>query len=464
MWFAFRHSGVSLILAAGFFVGVQAQAQGQASAEICPCDSTDAAVEAQYETITGLMKDWNAVVSKARAQLKTRTRDELGVLCQKAKDAAEKMRKSGVHMDVGLGADIREKNGYKKDILGGDPMWASIMDQTYLKCFESEKVCTGVKHFPGIGSLIVDPHDELSPQILDTRDLLYHEFSPFYAAVQANACSIMTTHATVRTADGREESCLFSKGCIDILRKGMGFNRLVVSDEIFAMNAPLDALIEMEYRAYLPKDPEQLQGWRRKNVGERAADIAIAACKERPKPCSDREFENMMGDILDDDGSRRAVAAMKAGNDSVLMFYPPRYIVPGVKAITKRAIQEVKAGRFPLDQLNASVLRVLSEKDRLIGKAIYASTPGAKSPQDLLARMSLEEKVKQLLVIDGRYKGVQAAQKLDLGGVYLPDDPVGTGSSRPKVPLLVMGDHEYAGGNRKIGDRIMEAEAQAEPN
>ncbi len=88
------------------------------------------------------------------------------------------------------------------------------------------------KHFPGHGDTSTDSHLEL-PLIEHPPDRIERvELVPFRAAIEARVASIMTAHILIPALDGERPATL-SPGIVDgILKKKLGFDGLVLSDDL----------------------------------------------------------------------------------------------------------------------------------------------------------------------------------------------------------------------------------------
>jgi beta-N-acetylhexosaminidase len=86
-----------------------------------------------------------------------------------------------------------------------------------------------IKHFPGHGRLLVDPHAVL-PKIDAPLEKLERDFAPFAAL---NAMPIgMNSHAVFAALDPSNPASLSAKVNIDIVRGKLGFDGLLFSDDI----------------------------------------------------------------------------------------------------------------------------------------------------------------------------------------------------------------------------------------
>jgi beta-N-acetylhexosaminidase len=93
-------------------------------------------------------------------------------------------------------------------------------------------VLATAKHFPGHGETATDSHLSLpeSPQTAARWRLV--EFAPFRAAIRAGIPSILMAHMTCPALDPGTASSLSRIVTTDILRTELGFNGVVVSDDL----------------------------------------------------------------------------------------------------------------------------------------------------------------------------------------------------------------------------------------
>lgn len=88
------------------------------------------------------------------------------------------------------------------------------------------------KHFPGHGDTRADSHHEL-PIIEASLDILrQRELKPFAAAIEAGIGMIMTSHILFKELDDERPATLSRRIIQELLRDELGFQGVVVSDDI----------------------------------------------------------------------------------------------------------------------------------------------------------------------------------------------------------------------------------------
>ncbi len=102
----------------------------------------------------------------------------------------------------------------------------------FLSAMQDEKVLACGKHFPGHGDTSTDSHHELPVLNQDLAALRARELEPFRAAIEAGIPMIMTSHLLLPKLDPIEPVTLSRRFGQELLRRELGFNGVVVSDDI----------------------------------------------------------------------------------------------------------------------------------------------------------------------------------------------------------------------------------------
>ncbi len=106
------------------------------------------------------------------------------------------------------------------------------MGLALMRGLQSEGMAACAKHFPGHGDTNEDSHKNLPRVSHDLARLNDIELPPFRAACRAGVAGVMTAHIVYEALDSRYPATM-SKRIIDgLLRKEMGFDGLVISDDL----------------------------------------------------------------------------------------------------------------------------------------------------------------------------------------------------------------------------------------
>jgi beta-N-acetylhexosaminidase len=155
----------------------------------------------------------------------------------------------------------------------------------YTEILESAGLISCAKHFPGHGDTSSDSHI-LLPVITKSYDqLMALDILPFKEAVQAGASSIMVGHLRIPSVDLKPAS-LSGKIITDILRSGLGFDGLVLTDALNmhalqdiedvsaqCLQAGADILLHPEYPESSVR--ELMEGLASKKVTEEKIEAAL---------------------------------------------------------------------------------------------------------------------------------------------------------------------------------------------
>ena len=102
----------------------------------------------------------------------------------------------------------------------------------FMRALQAERVLACGKHFPGHGDTDTDSHRELPVLHQDLDALRARELQPFRAAIAAGIPMIMTSHLLLPKIDPAEPVTLSRRFGQEILRGELGFDGVVVSDDI----------------------------------------------------------------------------------------------------------------------------------------------------------------------------------------------------------------------------------------
>ncbi len=122
---------------------------------------------------------------------------------------------------------------------GPDPEVVTALGRCVVQTFLDNGVLPIIKHLPGHGRALVDPHHVL-PHVTVSRDELEADFAPFRAL--RNAPLGMTAHVVYEALDPGAPASLSATVHRDVMRGALGFEGLLVSDDLamHALSGPLE--------------------------------------------------------------------------------------------------------------------------------------------------------------------------------------------------------------------------------
>ncbi len=120
---------------------------------------------------------------------------------------------------------------------GPDPQIVHIMARSFIDGLSKHKVLSTAKHFPGIGLTSNDSHKSISFADL-TEDELVQSLDPYKKLIKESKLdAIMMTHHIYKNIDSLPAT--YSKKIISMLRKKLGFEGLIVTDDVEMVGAKI---------------------------------------------------------------------------------------------------------------------------------------------------------------------------------------------------------------------------------
>jgi beta-N-acetylhexosaminidase len=152
-----------------------------------------------------------------------------------ARALATELKAAGITLDYAPVLDVLTN---AKNPVIGDRALAETADEAgrlgaaIIGALQGEGVAACGKHFPGHGDTSVDSHLEL-PLLEHPPDRFRAvEFVPFRAAVRADVATMMTAHVFAPALDERRPATLSRHVVTDLLRKELGFEGVILSDDL----------------------------------------------------------------------------------------------------------------------------------------------------------------------------------------------------------------------------------------
>ncbi len=125
---------------------------------------------------------------------------------------------------------------------GEDPVAAGILGASFVAGSRAAGVLTTAKHFPGHGDTGSDSHGQLPVINISEKTLTERELVPFQALVDAGVPAIMSGHLSFPGILKNGEPATFSRYLLDdVLRKKMGFEGLIITDDMMMNGATMYA-------------------------------------------------------------------------------------------------------------------------------------------------------------------------------------------------------------------------------
>jgi len=155
----------------------------------------------------------------------------------KARITASELKAVGVNMNLAPVADVNvnpDNPIIGVRAYGSSPDRVSRMVAEAVESYNNKGVASCAKHFPGHGDTGFDSHLHLPvvPHDLDRLEAV--ELAPFRAAIRAGVPAIMTAHVAVPalTGDATLPATMSPRVLGDVLRNGMGFDGVIITDSL----------------------------------------------------------------------------------------------------------------------------------------------------------------------------------------------------------------------------------------
>ena len=185
----------------------------------------------------GLVYRMGTVTSRLPSAADVATHLDVATARALYESAGTQLSTLGIHMNLAPVAEtLMDEN---KEFLGtrsfsSSGKLASAYAAAAVYGYQKAGVAAVVKHFPGNGS--GDPHRKL-PVIDVSRKALEKNFiAPFKATMKSRPDAVLVSHVIVSAIDPDAPFCLSHRGVTGLLRRELGFDGLVITDDI-AMSA-----------------------------------------------------------------------------------------------------------------------------------------------------------------------------------------------------------------------------------
>ena len=152
-----------------------------------------------------------------------------------ARVTAEELTEIGVNMNLAPVLDVAPQgidSVQANRVFGHDPLWVSELGIVVIDHLQVNNIMAVAKHFPGIGRIILDPHDEISDLDIDADAMQTTDLFPFKTAIENNVAGIMLSHIRYPKMDARWPASLSVAIADDLLRKQMGYHGVIMTDDL----------------------------------------------------------------------------------------------------------------------------------------------------------------------------------------------------------------------------------------
>lgn len=148
----------------------------------------------------------------------------------------KEMASVGINVDLAPLADFpfNEDTFIKKRIPAHNPKALVDFNGKFIVLLQKNNISATLKHFPGMGVFVDDPHKKL-PYIGNDQKIIDESISLFKSGIDAGANFVMTGHGVYDDIDSNVPATLSKKITTDILRNNLNFKGLAITDDLSDM-------------------------------------------------------------------------------------------------------------------------------------------------------------------------------------------------------------------------------------
>ncbi|MEM9251091.1 MAG: glycoside hydrolase family 3 protein [Planctomycetota bacterium] len=166
---------------------------------------------------------------------------------QAGRVVGEELRALGIGMNLAPVLDINR--GEARDFIrdrsfGAGPNWVATYGAAFALGMQDEGLLVCAKHYPGHGQTARDPHQGL-PVLRSTEQEIYNSILPFRHLATHGVDAVMTAHIAFPRLDLENKKIPFSlsrRAITQHLRQTLGFDGVVISDDVIGMRAAQEAV------------------------------------------------------------------------------------------------------------------------------------------------------------------------------------------------------------------------------
>ena len=115
---------------------------------------------------------------------------------------------------------------------GGDPTLVARLGVKVIEHLQRNNIMAVAKHFPGIGRTVLDSHVDLPVLDDDLSVIEQFDLIPFETGIQHGVSAVMLSHIFYKKLDPQWPASLSGQIAKDFLRKRMGFDGIVITDDL----------------------------------------------------------------------------------------------------------------------------------------------------------------------------------------------------------------------------------------
>jgi len=198
---------------------------------------------------------------------------------------ARELKKVGINMNMAPVMDVAFAD--VDSIMAGrsfgdDPYWTARMGTVVIEQMQKNGIMAVAKHFPGIGRTTLDSHLDRPHLNTVPEKLMRTDMVPFTAAIHHDVAGIMLSHIVYERIDANWPASLSPPIAADLLRNKLGYNGLVLTDDLDMGAVKKYYPIETVVKQIMAADIDQALICHRSPDIEAAAEKMISILRDTP--------------------------------------------------------------------------------------------------------------------------------------------------------------------------------------
>lgn len=152
-----------------------------------------------------------------------------------AQVCSSELKSIGVNYNLAPVLDVcvaGKKYFMERRSLGDDSKNVSRLGRVVIQEMQANGIAACAKHFPGLGTAVVDPHFQLPFVTKPEAALCSDDLPPFQEAIAIGVASIMTSHTIYQNLDPEKPATLSTQILTNLLRHDLGYEGVVITDDL----------------------------------------------------------------------------------------------------------------------------------------------------------------------------------------------------------------------------------------
>lgn len=152
-----------------------------------------------------------------------------------AETTAAELKQVGINMNMAPVMDVSPEGSdsiMAGRTFGDNPSRVARLGVKVIEHLQRNDVMAVAKHFPGIGRTTLDSHLDMPVLHDDLPTMEQFDLIPFEAGIRSSVCGVMLSHIFYTKLDPRWPASLSPQIANTLLRKQMGYDGLVLTDDL----------------------------------------------------------------------------------------------------------------------------------------------------------------------------------------------------------------------------------------